>query len=170
MIDTASQQSWIGVANAASAALKEHTRDGASAAMRQFLVVRLDETDYAIEVERVREIVRMRDLTPLPRTPDWILGVVALRGEVVEVVDLRRCLHLPPANPSASSRIVVLRGDEDRTAAVLVDAVREVFRVSDDEIVPADALDLRSVTRMCRREGGFVSILDVDRALEFDHG
>lgn len=169
-MESARPQSWIGVATAASAALNERSDDLVAATRRQLLVVRLDDTDYAIEIGRVREIVRMRDLTPLPRTPDWLLGVIALRGEVVEVVDLRSRLRLPTSPPGRASRIIVLNGEGTRVTAILVDAVREVFRVAEDEILPANALELTSVSEMCRRDGGFVSILDVDRALEFDHG
>jgi len=169
VIGSSSQQRWIGVATQASVALNDASNEAVESAKRQLLVVRLEESDYAIEVERVREIVRMRDLTNLPRTPDWLLGVIALRGEVVEVVDLRARLRMPLATPSRSSRIIVLNGDGDRVTGVLVDAVSEVFRVSDDEIVPADALELTAVSEMCKREGGFVSILEVDRVLEFDH-
>lgn len=170
MIVPSSDQSWIGVANAASAALNDRGDDATDSTRHQLLVVRLDGSDYAIAIECVRVIVRMRDLTLVPRTPEWLLGVMALRGEVVEVVDLRARLRLPKAKPSRSSRIIVLHGADDRVTGILVDEVSEVLRVSSDEILPADTLELTCVTSICDRDDGFVSILDMDRLLEFDHG
>jgi purine-binding chemotaxis protein CheW len=125
---------------------------------------------YAVPVERVREIVRLRTVTPMPRTPDWLRGVISLRGEVVQVVDLRMRLGLACSEPTRKSRIIVLHGDEeDRLAGVLVDAVREVLRVAPDAICPSTSSDLMAVQEMCRNGDEFVSILDLERALE-PHG
>ena len=132
---------------------------------REFLTFTLDGSPYAVPVERVREIIRMRPLTAVPRSPGWLLGVVALRGEIVEVVDLRRRLELEAATPDRSSRIIILHGDGDRVTAVLVDRVIEVFRTDVEAILPAEGLDVTSVDEVCRREGEYVSILDLDRTL-----
>lgn len=137
--------------------------------LREVLVFGLDRNEYAISVERVREIIRMRDLTPIPRAPSWLLGVVALRGEVVEVVDLRLKLGLPVVASDRTSRILVLHGDDDRVTGVLVDSVCEVHRVPENEILPAQGFEIAAVVEMFRRRDGFVSILDVDRALEVRH-
>jgi purine-binding chemotaxis protein CheW len=135
--------------------------------LRELLVFGLDESAYAIAVERIREIVRMRDLTRIPRSPEWLLGVMALRGEVVEVVDLRCRLGLPLIEPDRSSRIIVLHGDTDRVTGVLVDYVSEVLRVPEDSVMPAQGFEVTSVTEVCRRGEEFVSILDPDTALGF---
>ncbi len=132
---------------------------------RELLVFGLDGTAYAVPVERVREIVRMRELTRIPRVPAWLLGVVALRGEVVEVVDLRRRLGLGASTPDRSNRIIVLHGDADRVTGLLVDSVSEVYRIADEEVLPAQGLDVASVSEVCPRGEEFVSILDVERAL-----
>ena len=98
------------------------------------------------------------------------MGVVALRGEVVEVVDLRRRLGLGASVPDRTNRIIVLHGDADRVTGMLVDSVSEVFRVRDDEVMPAQGLDVGSVSEICRRGDEFVSILDVERALGVSDG
>ena len=133
--------------------------------LRELLVFGLDRAAYAVPVERVREIVRMRELTMIPRAPAWLLGVVALRGEVVEVVDLRRRLGLGASTPDRSNRIIVLHGDADRVTGLLVDSVSEVYRIADEAVLPAQGLDTTSVSEVCPRGEEFVSILDVDRAL-----
>jgi purine-binding chemotaxis protein CheW len=137
--------------------------------LRELLVFGLDGSAYAVPVERVREIVRMRALTPVPRAPGWLLGVVALRGEIVEVIDLRRRLGLGASSPDRSHRIIVLHGDDDRVAGLLVDSVSEVYRIGEDAIMPGQGLDTGAVSEVCARGEAFVSILDVDRALGVGH-
>ena len=108
----------------------------------------------------------MKALTHVPRAPAWMLGVVALRGEVVEVVDLRRRLGLGPSTPDRSHRIIVLHGDADQVTGLFVDSVSEVYRIPEDQVIPAQGLDTDCVSEVCPRGNAFVSIIDVDRTLE----
>ena len=162
--------SWQETARLAASGLAGADADEETASPRELLVFGLDGSAYAIGVERVREIIRMRDLTRVPRSPDWLLGVVALRGEVVEVVDLRRRLGLSASDPGRQSRIIVLDGHDDRVAGLLVDSVAEVHRASETSIGPAQGADAACVIEMCRRGESFVSILDVDSLLEMPDG
>jgi len=135
--------------------------------IRELLSFRLDDSPYAIPVERVREIVRLRDVTHVPKVPEWVLGVVALRGEVVQVVDLRMRLGLPIRERSRRSRIIVLHGDDDRITGVLVDAVDQVLRVSEEAFRSASSnAEVAAVTELCLRDGDFISVVDLDRVLE----
>jgi purine-binding chemotaxis protein CheW len=158
---------WLGMARSASTALEVSNGDAGLDLMRELLVIGVNGSAYAIPVERVREIVRTRALTRIPRAPEWLLGVLALRGEVVEVVDLRRRLGVEPVETGRSSRIIVLHGDGDRVAGVLVDSVSDVFRVSEDKVLSAEELELSTVVEMCQRGCEFISILDIDRVLGF---
>lgn len=135
--------------------------------VRELLSFELAGTPYALPVERVREIVRLRDITPVPRVPREVLGVIALRGEVVEVVDLRMCLRLECRERTRRSRIIVLHGDDARVTGILVDVVHEVLRVPDDDVTPAVA-DGGAVIELCTKGDDFVSILDIDRVLDLD--
>ena len=155
---------WRGLARDAARGYMAETADPTEL-LRELLVFGLDGAAYAVPVERVREIVRVRELTRVPRAPVWLRGVIALRGEVVEVVELRRRLGLPDAPPDRSSRIVVLHGDDDRVTGLLVDSVSEVHRVAEDAIMPAQGVDGGAVAEVCLRGEEFVSILDVDRAV-----
>ena len=163
----ASRGDWEDVARTAAGDLMGHGDEEGVELLRELLVFGLDESAYAISVERVREIVRMRDLTCIPRSPEWLLGVMALRGEIVEVVDLRRKLGLSAREPSRASRIIVLHGDAERVTGILVDSVSEVFRVPEDAVMPAQGFEVASVTEICRRGQEFVSILDPDSTLGF---
>jgi purine-binding chemotaxis protein CheW len=133
--------------------------------LRELLVFEVDDSPYAIPVERVREIVRMRPLTPVPRVPAEVTGVIALRGEVVQVVDLRLYLGLDAREPGRRTRIIVLHGDDDRVAGVQVDAVREVLRVPEDDVRPATG-EGDAVSELFLSGDDFVSILDLDRVME----
>ncbi len=163
---------WQALARGAAARFRgaRGDEDDAAELLRELLVFGLDDSAYAVPVERVREIVRMKSLTRIPRAPEWILGVVALRGEVVEVVDLRRRLGLGSSSPNGSHRIIVLHGDADRVTGMLVDSVSEVYRVRDDAVMPAQGLDVSAVAQVCRRGDEFVSILDADRATGVSDG
>ncbi len=134
--------------------------------VRELLSFRLDGSPYALPVERVREIVRLREITEIPGVPPWVLGVVALRGEVVQVVDLRMRLGLHSGEPTKQHRIIVLHGDDERITGVLVDGVDQVLRVNEDSISASAANDAGAVSELCNRNGDFISIVDVDQVLD----
>ena len=138
--------------------------------VRQFLTLSLDDTPYAVPVESVREIVRMRPLTPIPRVAPEVCGVISLRGEIIQVVDLRRRLGLPPVEPGRRSRIIVLQVDDDLTAGLLVDGVGVVLRVPEADISPPLGSESGAVEALIRRGELFVSLLDLSRVLGVGDG
>ncbi|NNL65403.1 MAG: chemotaxis protein CheW [Myxococcales bacterium] len=141
-------------------------RDGEeAAAICELLAFDVGETVYAVPIERVREILRIRPITPMPHVPDVIRGVISIRGEVVEVVDLRRRMRLEPIEADRRTRIIVVHGEDGRVTGCMVDQVREVMRVPEDSIQPAAEADLDSVSGLCRRGDAFVSMLDLDKVL-----
>jgi purine-binding chemotaxis protein CheW len=152
--------------NLARAAADNSGEQAEADLLRELLMFRLAGSPYAIPVERVREIVRPRTVTPVPRVPRAVLGVIALRGEIVQVIDLRMRLGLDTPEPSRSSRVIVLHGDDDRVTGVLVDQVSEVLRVSEESIRPTSAGESGSVSELCVGGEEFVSIVDLDRVLE----
>jgi purine-binding chemotaxis protein CheW len=135
--------------------------------LQQLLTFALDGAPYALPVERVREIVRMRPITPVPRVPEDVRGVISLRGEIVQVVDLRRRLGLASLEPTRRSRVIVVHSADGRVAGLLVDAVTEVLSVADDALRPTSA-DAGSVEALCLRDDEFVSLVDLDRVLAID--
>lgn len=162
--DTAVDRDWETLARGAARAGGDAE---AAESIRELLSFHLDASRYAVPVERVREIVRLREVTHVPKVPDWVLGVVALRGEVVQVVDLRMRLGLPTRAHSRRSRIIVLHGDDDRITGVLVDAVDQVLRVSEEAFRSASSnAELAAVTELCLQDGEFISVVDLDRVLE----
>jgi purine-binding chemotaxis protein CheW len=136
--------------------------------IREFLSFGLAGATYAIPVERVREIIRLREVTPMPRVPACITGVVALRGDIVQVVDMRIRLALEMGAPTRRSRIIVLHGDNDRVTGIAVDSVQEVLRVNEEEIDTVPTLPSGVVSELCKRGDEFVSIVDLDYMLALD--
>lgn len=148
-----------------------------TATERELLVLWLGDDPYAIPVERVREIVRLRPITPVPRVPDAVRGVLSLRGEIVQVIDLRRRLGL--AAPERRSgveaerrserrRVVVLNGEDGQMTGLLVDRVSEVLRLRDDALRPPTAREASTVQALAPHGDHFVSVFDVDRVLDLD--
>ncbi len=102
----------------------------------EMLSFRLGAEEYAVLVDDVKEVLQIRDLTPVPNAPDYILGVTALRGPILPIMDLCRRLGLPPGTRDDKSRIVVVSVDDDE-AGIMVDRVTGVVRISPDTIKPA---------------------------------
>jgi purine-binding chemotaxis protein CheW len=135
---------------------------------RQLLTFCLGDDPYAVPIERVREIVRLPTITPMPRVPDCVRGVISLRGEMVEVIDLRRRLGMPDAEPTRTTRVVVLHDDGRATSGLLGDGVNDVMRVTHDAISETAPSEDAHVSGLCERGNGFVSLLDVARVLDLD--
>lgn len=113
----------------------EGPADAAAVALREYVTFLLGGEEYGLAIEQVREILRPPPITEVPRAPGHVLGVITLRGEVVPVLDARRCLSLPPAAPGPRSRIVVCDGAEGRVG-LLVDSVSQVVRLPAGAIEP----------------------------------
>jgi purine-binding chemotaxis protein CheW len=149
-------------------AAERRNADAENVAVRQLLCFVLDGSPYAVPVERVREIVRVRPIIPVPRVPADVRGVISLRGEILEVIDLRLRLRLPAAETGRASRIIVAHASDGGVAGLLVDGVSEVLGVPEDALRPAVSADAGNVETLCVRGDRFVSLIDLDRVLKFD--
>jgi len=151
---------------ARDAALDRETGEDA-ALVSELLAFEVGDTPYGVPIERVREILRMRPITPVPRVPALVRGVISIRGEVVEVIDLRQRFGLSPTEIDRRTRIVVIHGFDGRVTGCMVDRVREVMRVPEAQIRPAAEAEMDVVSGLCERGEEFVSMLDLDRVLDF---
>jgi len=113
-----------------------HRRSGRGAVWKlEVLTFALGDEEYGVDIQRLREIVRVRPITEVPRAPAFVLGVIGVRGEVLPVLDLRRRLKLrPPAEPPGREArvLIVKRGAE--AFGLLVDEVRQVVRLREEDI------------------------------------
>jgi purine-binding chemotaxis protein CheW len=136
----------------------------------------LGDQEYALPLERVREIIPLPDqLSELPRPETAVLGVVTLRDRLLPLVSLRALLGLPAAAESRPRGKVVVMSIGDGVVGVVVDATREIFRLDPDIVDPAPALLTRGqgdaeIASICRVDGGrrLVALLSPDRMFRSD--
>jgi purine-binding chemotaxis protein CheW len=141
----------------------------------KYLTFKLAEEDYGISLLKVREIIGMMPITSVPRTPEFVKGVINLRGKVIPVTDLRLRFGMPENEYTERTCIIVV---EIRTAestvqmGIVVDAVTEVLPVREEEIEPAPefgaSVDTRYILGMANMEGTVKILLDIDRVLTSD--
>lgn len=145
--------------------------DDAAVPMAQYLRFALGAGRYAVDLARVKEILEVGALTPVPLMPDWVRGVMNLRGAVVPVIDLACRLGLEPTRIGRRSCIVmVTAGDALPAMGLLVDAVDEVFTASEaeHEAVPVlgTAVEPRLLHSLVRVRGEATPALDLPAVLD----
>src|SRR5512145_59575 len=137
---------------------------------RQYVTFCLGEELFGVEVTRAREILDLVPVTKVPQTPDYLLGVINLRGQVVPVVDLRVKMGLPKAETTRDSCVIVMEVQVDGDALTvggLADSVREVLELRDDLIEPAPRLGTKLKTEfiagMGKIDEQFLILLEIDK-------
>lgn len=105
----------------------------------QLVVFKLGREEYGVSILQVQEIKRMTDITRVPHTPDYITGVINLRGSVLPVVDLKERLDLPAQTHTDHTRIIIVKIDEI-IVGMVVDAVSEVLAIDQENIESPDAV------------------------------
>lgn len=138
--------------------------------VRQYLTFKLGNEIFGIDVAKVREVLDFTTITEIPKTPEFMSGVINLRGGVVPVVDLRLCFHMSKTERTVNTCIVVvevLLGGEATVIGALADSVEEVIDLEPDQIQPAPRIGTQVRTDfikgMGKREAQFIMILDIDR-------
>src|SRR5579884_3600256 len=143
--------------------------------IRQYLTFKLDNEVFALDVATVREVLDFTTVTKIPRTPDFMRGVINLRGSVVPVVDLRLAFGMSATEKTVNTCIVVVEVSlegESTIMGALADSVEEVIDLEPDQIQPAPKIgtSIRTdfIRGMGKRESGFLMILDIDRVFSAD--
>jgi purine-binding chemotaxis protein CheW len=133
--------------------------------LREFLAFKLGAEIYGIEISRIGAILKVPPVTPVPRAPEGVMGIISVRGKVVAVMDLRCKLRLPVLPGTRQSRILLVPIDHGETVGLFVEEVLQVYRLSRDEIEPA-ASALGSdvgehVIGIGRQQGALIVLMDV---------
>jgi purine-binding chemotaxis protein CheW len=146
-----------------------------TATSEQYVTFSLGEELFGVEVTRTREILSITPVTKVPQTPEYQLGVINLRGQVVPVVDMRLKLGLPAGEETEDTCIIVVEVQVDGEAIVvgaLADAVREVLEIRSDQIEPPPRLGTRLKTEFINGMGKvdeqFLILLNIDRVFNSD--
>lgn len=140
-----------------------------SDATRQYVLFRVGTEEYGLPIAGVSSIIRYEPVTPVPRAPASVDGVIDLRGRVVPVVDLAKRLFGTDIEPDAHTRIVVTEG-EGGAVGLIVDEATEVATISTDEMMPPPTSALRAdvadaFEAVVHRGERLVMLLDLDRVL-----
>ncbi len=101
---------------------------------KQYIVVKIGGEHYGIDISYIDNIVRMSKITRVPKAPAYYRGVINLRGEVVPVMSLRRRMDLDDDEFTDASRIIILKLEQGGLMGVIVDEVKEVLSLSEDDI------------------------------------
>jgi purine-binding chemotaxis protein CheW len=151
-------------------AIAERTVAGRAAEM-ELATFYVGDLLLGVDLQQVREINRLLDYTPVPQAPDYVRGVINLRGEVVTVVDLRTILGLGQTTVGKSTRNVIVQSGGE-VVGMLVDQVADTVRVQADQIDPpppnVQGADCRFFPGVHRLENQLVVLLDVNAALASD--
>ena len=115
------------------------TAEKSTAVVKKFVTLGLGKERYGVEVSKAKEIIASYEIVPLPKTPDFIEGMISLRGEIIPVVDLRKRFSLTPKERDAETRVIVVEL-HDFVVGIQVDKVYEVMKLAEDEIEPPPAL------------------------------
>jgi len=137
----------------------------------QLVSFQLAQEEYGIEITKVQEIILMGEITTMPETPPYIKGLINLRSSVIPIVDLRSRFGLAEKAPDDDTRIMVVNVD-GKTIGIIVDAVSEVLRISNDEICPPPPTVTGSeheyLVGLAKLESRLLILLDIDNILTDD--
>lgn len=132
----------------------------------QFIVIKLGEEQYGIDIKYIDNIVRMQHITRVPKVDAYLKGVINLRGEVIPVMSIRIKMGLEPDVETKSSRIIILKLEQHGTIGIIVDEVREVVTLENDQIekIAYDSKDEQN-SFLCgigKSDDGLISLLDLN--------
>lgn len=146
----------------------QESRHAEGTGTMQLVSFRLAQEEYGIEITKVQEIILMGEITRVPQTPDYIKGLINLRSTVIPIVDLRLRFGLHQEEPTDETRIMVVNV-AGKTIGIIVDAVSEVLRISQEQIAPPPptvaGLGQEYLTGLVKLENRLLILLDIDKIL-----
>ena len=149
----------------------EVRRDQSNDEVLQWVTFQLEEETYGINVMQVREVLRYTEIAPVPGAPDYVLGIINLRGNVVTVIDTRSRFGLMQGEITDNTRIIVIES-EHQVIGILVDSVAEVVYLRSSEIdttpsVGTDESD-KFIQGVSNRDGKLLILVDLNQLLTDD--
>ncbi|MFV0422719.1 chemotaxis protein CheW [Oleidesulfovibrio sp.] len=146
------------------------TEDTTALQSNQYFTFVLDDELFALTIDSIREVLELPHITRIPRTPDFMRGVINLRGHAVPVIDLRRKFGMAAVQDTVDTCIIIVEvqfDDELAIVGALADGVREVVDIMPDHIEPAPrmgtAIRPEYIKGIARHDNAFVMLLDAER-------
>lgn len=137
--------------------------------IKQYIVVKLGNEQYGIDIQYVENIVRMQRVTRVPKAQEYFKGVINLRGEIVPVMSLRSKFELEPEEVTGKARILILKPEQQALVGVIVDEVREVVNLEESSIEKAsyDANDEKSLylAGIGKHNDNLISLLNISEII-----
>jgi len=134
----------------------------------QLVTFKMGKEEFSVDILKVQEIIRMIDITRVPKAPEFVEGVINLRGKVIPVIDLRKRFGLNQVEKDKDSRIIVIKTG-GKTVGMLVDSVSEVLRLDVQTIEPppeiAGGVDSEYITGVGKLKDRLIILLDLDKVL-----
>lgn len=131
----------------------------------EYLCFRVSDEIYGINIMAIKEITKPREVTEIPGTPEFVSGIVSLRGTIIPIIDMRSRLGLSRENVTGKERVVVIKNDRS-FCGLLVDEVIQVVRVNKENVEPApsvlEGIDRDFVSGIGRSEGRLIIILNLE--------
>jgi purine-binding chemotaxis protein CheW len=133
------------------------------------VIFTLDEHSYALHLPAVERALRMVEISPLPKAPEIVLGVINVQGRIVPVFNVRKRFRLPERETSPSDQLIVAQTSR-RTVAMLADAVSGVVAYPEQQVIAAERIlpGLEYVEGVAKLEGGMILIHDLDKFLSLE--
>ena len=132
----------------------------------QYIVIKLGDEQYGVDIKFIDNIVRMQHITRVPRVPDYLKGVINLRGEVIPVMSLRVKMDLEADEITKATRIIILKLEQHGTIGIIVDEVKEVVTLTMDEIekITYDGKEDKNIllTGIGKHDNELISLLDLN--------
>ena len=134
----------------------------------QYIVIKIDDEQYGINIKFIDNIVRMQQITRVPKVDDYLKGVINIRGEIVPVMSVRMKMGLAEDEITGKSRIIILKTGEGDLVGIIVDQVNQVLTLDSNNIEKVRYDDKKGkanasfVNGVGHYDGGLVSILDLD--------
>lgn len=132
----------------------------------QFIVIKIGDEQYGIDIKYIDNIVRMQHITRVPKVAPYLKGVINLRGEVIPVMSIRLKMDLPEDEITKATRIIILKLEQYGMIGVIVDEVKEVVTLDNSQIerVAYDNKEEKTnyINGIGKYEGGLISLLDLN--------
>ncbi len=151
----------------------DKTDDNEDEGMLQLVGFDIADEQFGVDILRVQEIIRSATVTAVPNSPEFVEGVINLRGNIIPVVDLRKRLYLYNEESEKARSWILILNIADRVVGFIVDQVTHVIKVSEDSVQPppeivTSGLESQYIQGVCEMEDSLLVILDFSRVLFSD--
>ena len=139
---------------------------------KNFIVFSLCNIEYAVDISYIKEIIKLREIVQVPKSPDFVEGIVQLRDEIVAIIDLAKRLKIDNTSINLKKRKIIIVNLVERILGLQVDSVGEVLKVSDDQIHPVPqtiaTVDINYLKGVIKIEDRVILLMNIDKILSVD--